>query len=372
MDKLTHTASELDSAIRKFNSEFADCSNTTITEDDALEGTRFIDVNGDMVEGTLGEADIDVSVTMQSDYLGNNETDYPVSVRTIFNVDQEGLVDNVSNGSTITRYINVQEKSVTPASVKQVITPTTGKLLSRVTVAPASIQGGLKKVPIHKFVFGAINSYSFSYNYKGCQMTSGQTHRNIYCYSDIDESKQKVYIIPIGSTIGSSNEITLYDPVRKDLPSNTIVLSPGDSVTSVGNTYAPAGVLTFNNDLYLTFQLTGTFNLYPTMYVPFLLYFNNMYYSVFIDQNYWAHNYNGVGTLKSSGSGFDANNGQYYTNSGVSVDYSAPKVKISAMTQIVFYYYYHTDSSYEKPRMTFGNGESITFLVEDEENGENN
>lgn len=94
--------------------EYQDITVVTATPDKVLTGSKFVDAEGNVVEGTMPIQDVQVTLDVE-----NSLTDLP-----------EGYYDG--RGAVC---INLEEKSATPTKSAQTIAPTAGKVLSKVTVA---------------------------------------------------------------------------------------------------------------------------------------------------------------------------------------------------------------------------------------------
>lgn len=102
--------------------KYQDVSEVTTTADEVLEGNKFVDKNGNVVTGTMPicasyDAILDTTTTTHMIPAGYHEGDGSVS-------------------------IVLEEKTVTPTDTQQIITPSEGCVLSKVTVEAASVGGG--------------------------------------------------------------------------------------------------------------------------------------------------------------------------------------------------------------------------------------
>lgn len=135
--------------------QYQDVSEVTAYKWAVLEGSKFVDVEGNVVEGTIPicdsyEAILDATFTTHMIPEGYHEGDGSVS-------------------------IVLEEKTVTPTAVQQIITPSSGKVLSKVTVEAASggtnedsdTLDGLLDRTLTSITNGRITKlgqYAFSYN----------------------------------------------------------------------------------------------------------------------------------------------------------------------------------------------------------------
>lgn len=78
------------------------------------------------------------SLSDSAGVLGSTTSDYPVTATASGTVSAGYVSSNPAN-DTETKYIQVEEKNATPSMTSQEILPTSGKLLSKVTVSPVSL-----------------------------------------------------------------------------------------------------------------------------------------------------------------------------------------------------------------------------------------
>ncbi len=95
---------------------YQDVTAVTITADKALAGTVFVTKTGQVVTGTM---------------VNNGKVTQHLDVSTIQYVIAAGYHDGTGTVSIV-----LEEKTVTPTKAQQIITPATGKVLSKVTVNP--------------------------------------------------------------------------------------------------------------------------------------------------------------------------------------------------------------------------------------------
>lgn len=134
--RLKHSGQQLDAAITKVMSDYADVSDVDATPSDVRAGKHYVNSSKQIVEGTLADAEITLGAVVSSVYVDENNSGYPILIVPTATVEKAGYVSNIPNGSYPTKYIRVEEKSVTPSEETQNITPTAGKLLKNVTVNP--------------------------------------------------------------------------------------------------------------------------------------------------------------------------------------------------------------------------------------------
>lgn len=81
------------------------------------------------------------TTTITGTVIGDTASAYTVEAVPKATVGTAGYISTISDGTKVTKYIQVEEKNATPTGSSQDITPTTGKLLSKVTVAAVSLTG---------------------------------------------------------------------------------------------------------------------------------------------------------------------------------------------------------------------------------------
>jgi len=85
------------------------------------------------VSKSVADGSVTPKATLIGDELGDTETDYPVTASPTATV-TVGYVSGNKSGSNVTRYIQVEEKSATPSTAAQDVTPSSGKLLRKVHI----------------------------------------------------------------------------------------------------------------------------------------------------------------------------------------------------------------------------------------------
>lgn len=109
-------------------------------------------VNGKTVTAPAGIYDAPASAAVPSgaatpaaeisgSVLGDTESSYPVTVTPKATVGTPGYIESISNGASVTKYVQVEDKSAAPTDAAQDITPSAGKLLKKVTVAAVALSG---------------------------------------------------------------------------------------------------------------------------------------------------------------------------------------------------------------------------------------
>lgn len=87
----------------------------------------------------------DGSATPNTDIIGSvvgvTSSPYPVEATPKATVNTAGYIASIADGSKITKYVQVETKNATPSGSSQDITPSSGKLLSKVTVAAVNLTG---------------------------------------------------------------------------------------------------------------------------------------------------------------------------------------------------------------------------------------
>ena len=87
---------------------------------------------------SVADGSVTPKATLAGDELGDTQTDYPVTATPSATV-SAGYVSGNKSGTAVTKYIQVEEKTATPTTAAQDITPSSGKLLKKVHVNAVSI-----------------------------------------------------------------------------------------------------------------------------------------------------------------------------------------------------------------------------------------
>ena len=316
MGKLTFTGPQIDDAIRKVKSGFADVSIVTATPNDVKLGKKFTDKNKLEKVGTLGEASVTPEVTISSSHLTNDESDYYVDITPGASIISEGIINSDEEGSIQTKYIQTEERVVTPSGEDQVITPHEGKLISKVTVEaiPDVVDVPIENmaVPTLYFCVTFNPETSSSSNHPMCRFPSGTVFDNIYLKSGVNKESVSVYLIPYSlndtgsASIYATNYRSILDYYSKKMSDDIIELKCGESITSEHSSVCPSGTLRFDVNGHLIFQITEQFDALGPQYSGsggtncqslFLIIKNNgLFYFVFVDGDKWSHGYQSVGS----------------------------------------------------------------------------
>lgn len=87
----------------------------------------------DAVTKSVADGNVTPGATVSGDELGDTQSDYPVTVTPSAAV-AAGYVSGDKTGTAITKYIQVEDKTATPSTSAQDITPTSGKLMKKVHI----------------------------------------------------------------------------------------------------------------------------------------------------------------------------------------------------------------------------------------------
>lgn len=90
---------------------------------------------------SVADGAVTPTLTAVGDEIGDTVSDYEITLTPKATVNTAGYVSTISDGSAVTKYIQVEDKTVTPSDSSQDITPTSGKLMKKVTVAAVSLTG---------------------------------------------------------------------------------------------------------------------------------------------------------------------------------------------------------------------------------------
>lgn len=115
------------------------------TSTDLTVSGKTVTVPGGIYDTQTQKSVADGSATptasVSGDEIGDTPSSYDITVTPGATVSTPGYISSIGNGSAITKYIQTEEKNATPTGSAQDITPSTGKLLSKVTVSAVSLTG---------------------------------------------------------------------------------------------------------------------------------------------------------------------------------------------------------------------------------------
>lgn len=90
------------------------------------------------VSKSVADGSVTPKATVTGDVLGDAQTEYPVTATPSATV-AAGYVSGNKSGTAVTKYVQTEEKTASPTTAAQDITPTSGKLLKKVHVNAVSI-----------------------------------------------------------------------------------------------------------------------------------------------------------------------------------------------------------------------------------------
>lgn len=90
------------------------------------------------VTKSVTDGSVTPTATVTGDEIGDTATDYSITVTPSATV-SAGYVSGNQSGTAVTKYVQVEEKTATPTTVAQDITPTSGKLLKQVHVNAVNV-----------------------------------------------------------------------------------------------------------------------------------------------------------------------------------------------------------------------------------------
>lgn len=93
------------------------------------------------VQKSVADGAATPNATVTGDEIGDTVSDYPVTVTPKATVGTPGYISAIADGAVLTKYIQVEDKTATPSTASQEITPTAGKLMKKVTVAAVALSG---------------------------------------------------------------------------------------------------------------------------------------------------------------------------------------------------------------------------------------
>lgn len=94
----------------------------------------------DPVAKSVADGTVTPTATVTGDEIGDTVTDYEIDVTPAATV-AAGYVSGNKTGTVVKKYVQVEDKTATPTTSAQDITPTAGKLLKKVHVNAVSLSG---------------------------------------------------------------------------------------------------------------------------------------------------------------------------------------------------------------------------------------
>ena len=362
MGQLTHNASDFDAAIRKVRADYADVSDVNAGAADVVIGQKIIGANRAIITGTLGTLQASPSVEISGGEVSETASPYPIQANGQLHCMQDGVIDSIPDGSVVTKYIRVEEKSGTPSYEGNVeITPSANMLLSRVTVAATpAFESKIRDIPMYNWT---MNPLKVGTGYAG-QIAAGTTESNVYAR---DIERGRIYMIPVGTSVTVQNTFQIADPTTGKLDSRVVVLKPGDSFSSQASTYSPGGSLNYLADGKVQFYHASSFKVGSGFSnCPILLLKDGVYYAPCVDWKLFGHGYTGYGS-RVSGGGIcsNPNNAQIHPASVAGYrNFVKARCLMGNLTNIYWYSDVDTTSSSELPRMTFNYGSYYPLMAE--------
>lgn len=129
--QLTHTGEQLDEAIRKVRSSYADVSETTATESTVRVGRKFVKADKTLATGTMPDATVTASAAISGSAVGDSVSTYPITIIPKATLNRAGYCANGHTATPVTKYIQTQMVTVTENGT---VTPASGRLLMAVVV----------------------------------------------------------------------------------------------------------------------------------------------------------------------------------------------------------------------------------------------
>lgn len=108
------------------------------------------------VSKSVADGSVTPTASVSGDEIGTTASDYPITITPSATV-SAGYVSGNKTGTAITRYIQTETKSATPTTSAQTITPTSGKLLSSVSVGAVNVTATATEAQV-------LNGYTFFAN----------------------------------------------------------------------------------------------------------------------------------------------------------------------------------------------------------------
>lgn len=311
MGKIIFTGPQIDEAIRKVKAGYADVSKVTAKGSDVRKGKVIVNSNKIEEEGTIEDASVSANVTILSkSYLTSEETNYSIQITPTATINNSGYIKDNVIGEKKVMYIQTEEKTVTPSGEKQIVKPSIGKLLSKVTVEaiPEAPDYPIEKFPFPIFYFYATRSSS-STSYPVAKISQGTVADNIYVKVGVLKDNAKVYLIPVKTgtdTISFGLSKSIFDSVTHRLIDGVITLEPGSSFESLASYVTPKGTFEYKTNGHLIFTFDedfmclGTYNAtsessnYAAL--ALFLYDGTTYFAVVIDAEKWSVGSQYIGT----------------------------------------------------------------------------
>lgn len=100
-----------------------------------------VGIYDEQVQKSVADGVPSVSGSISGDEIGTTTSDYPVEFTPTLNMTTPGYVSGTVSGQKQTKYIQVEDKTVTPKTTAQTITPTSGKLMKKVSVGAVDVSG---------------------------------------------------------------------------------------------------------------------------------------------------------------------------------------------------------------------------------------
>lgn len=89
---------------------------------------------------SVADGSVTPTATVTGDEIGDTVTDYEISVQPAASVNA-GYVSAAGSAAVVKKYVQVEDKTATPSTSAQDITPSTGKLLKKVHVEAVVLSG---------------------------------------------------------------------------------------------------------------------------------------------------------------------------------------------------------------------------------------
>ena len=90
---------------------------------------------------SVADGSITPNLTASGSVIGDASSSYPITLTPKATVNSAGYISNIADGSQVTKYVQTEEKTVIPTTSPQTISPTSGKLISSVSVDAVSLTG---------------------------------------------------------------------------------------------------------------------------------------------------------------------------------------------------------------------------------------
>lgn len=350
MSKILFTGKEIDEAIRRVKAGYADVSKVSATEEDVRNGKVFIDKNKIKRTGTLEDGEAQASLTITgSSYLTTEENAYPVSFKAKGIVSKPGIINSETLIAPKTKvtYIQTEEKTVTAGSESFEVTPSAGKLLSKVTIekVKAGEGGALSNMGIPA-IYGYVSSTTSS-SYVHIKIPAGTTISNVYTKPGVDPSNAKLYLLRFSSSSSTTSGGGYVVSQNGVVGAENIRIRPSDILEFDKNSkYTFTGTIEFTSDGILKITPSSDLYLYSRYYksssassekAPLMVELRGKFYMLICDSVHFTSGENTCGTKVTGGNAYySSSSTDISENNCLSRNFISAETEIGSVSKICF------------------------------------